>query len=245
MAHPAVTFDAVRKTYRNGFVALDGLSLSIAPGQLYGLIGPNGAGKTTSIRLITGLELATAGRVRVLNLTARNPQVRTKIGYMPQETALYQDLTVHENLQLFGRLYDIARNDLAVRIRELLTFVELSDRANTVITQLSGGMQHRASLAVALLPKPKLLVLDEPTVGVDPELRANFWARFAQMQKEGTTILITTHYMDEAMRCDRVGLINHGRLIAEGAPAQLIARAHASSLEDAFLKLAGRGKQPA
>jgi ABC-2 type transport system ATP-binding protein len=153
------------------------------------------------------------------------------------------DLTVRENLELFGRLYGLDKKALASRIKDLLKFVNLVDWADSVITDLSGGMRHRASLAAALLPRPKLLVLDEPTVGVDPELRATFWERFADMQKDGTTILITTHYMDEALRCERVGLVNHGRLIAEGAPRELIERTGVATLEEAFLKLAGRKQE--
>jgi ABC-2 type transport system ATP-binding protein len=236
----AVEFNQVSKVYDKTFKALDGLSFSVRSGELYGLIGPNGAGKTTSIRILTGLQRATSGQVSVLGYQPFDPDVRPLIGYMPQETALYLDLTVRENLELFGSLYDMTKKSLSSRVSELLDFVNLSDRADTVITQLSGGMQHRASLAAALLPKPKLLVLDEPTVGVDPELRATFWARFADMLREGTTIIITTHYMDEAMRCERVGLVNHGRLIAEDAPADLVKHAGVKTLEEAFLALAGR-----
>jgi ABC-2 type transport system ATP-binding protein len=236
----AVTFENVIKEYGKDFKALDGLSFSIKRGELYGLIGPNGAGKTTSIRVLTGLTSATSGEVDVLGHKPQSKAVRSLVGYMPQETALYVDLTVRENLQLFGRLYDMDRKTLSARVDELLEFVNLSEQADKVITELSGGMQHRASLAAALLPKPQLLVLDEPTVGVDPELRANFWQRFQKMQDEGTTILITTHYMDEAMRCERVGLVNHGKLIAEGAPKELIEKTGTKTLEDAFLALAGR-----
>ncbi len=240
MPELAVEFQNVKKVYNKTFYALDGLTFSVGEGELYGLIGPNGAGKTTSIRIMTGLQRATSGKVSILGHEPSDSAVRELIGYMPQETALYVDLTIRENLQLFGRLYNLSRASLDQRIADLLNFVGLSDRADTVITQLSGGMQHRASLATALLPKPRLLVLDEPTVGVDPELRANFWSRFADMQKDGTTIIITTHYMDEAMRCERVGLVNHGRLIAENSPRALVRKAKARSLEEAFLALAGR-----
>jgi ABC-2 type transport system ATP-binding protein len=242
MPAEAVDFSKVVKTY-DTFRALDELSFSIHEGELYGLIGPNGAGKTTAIKVLTGLRKATSGKVEVLGYAPQDPAVRPLVGYMPQETALYLDLSVRENLELFGRLYDIESQALGGRIEELLAFVNLSDWADKVITELSGGMQHRASLAAALLPNPKLIVLDEPTVGVDPELRATFWQRFADMQNEGTTILITTHYMDEAMRCERVGLVNHGKLIAEGKPEELIRKAGVKTLEDAFLKLAGRKQE--
>jgi ABC-2 type transport system ATP-binding protein len=241
MVKPAISFKKVVKNY-DKFRALDGLSFQVQAGELYGLIGPNGAGKTTAIKVLTGLRRATSGTATVLGFAPQDPAVRPLVGYMPQETALYLDISVRENLELFGRMYDIEKKALRERIDELLEFVSLSDWADKIITELSGGMQHRASLAAALLPKPKLIVLDEPTVGVDPELRATFWARFADMQKEGTTILITTHYMDEAMRCERVGLVNHGKLVAEGKPAELIRDAGVKTLEEAFLKLAGRGK---
>lgn len=244
MPAEAVDFSKVVKTY-DTFRALDELTFSIHEGELYGLIGPNGAGKTTAIKVLTGLRKATSGKATVLGYAPQDTAVRPLVGYMPQETALYLDLSVRENLELFGRLYDIEKGALTSRIEELLAFVNLSDWADKVITELSGGMQHRASLAAALLPKPKLIVLDEPTVGVDPELRATFWQRFADMQKEGTTILITTHYMDEAMRCERVGLVNHGKLIAEGKPEELIRKAGVKTLEDAFLKLAGRKQEVA
>jgi ABC-2 type transport system ATP-binding protein len=235
----AVVFQDVTKVYGK-FAALQGLSFSVRQGELYGLLGPNGAGKTTAIRIVTGLQRASAGTVQVLGRGPQEPALRPLVGYMPQETALYQDLTVRENLDLFGRLYGIAGAERKRRIDDLLGFVELGDWAGTVVTNLSGGMKHRTSLAAALLPKPRLLVLDEPTVGVDPELRATFWERFAAMRREGTTIMLTTHYMDEAERCARVGLVNHGVLIAEGAPAELLKRTKTKSLEEAFLALAPR-----
>ena len=234
-----MTFVDVAKAY-GSFRALDGLSLRVREGELYGLLGPNGAGKTTAIRVLTGLLRATSGEVEVLGHAPADPAVRPLVGYMPQETALYPDLTVRENLQLFGRLYGLGKAERETRIDELLRFVDLQRWDRAVVTTLSGGMKHRASLAAALLPRPRLLVLDEPTVGVDPELRASFWAQFDDMRRDGTTILLTTHYMDEARRCGRVGLVRKGRLIAEGAPDEVVRDAGAADLEDAFLRLAGR-----
>jgi ABC-2 type transport system ATP-binding protein len=238
----AVAFREVVKQFGK-FRAVDGLSFSVGEGELYGLLGPNGAGKTTAIRILTGLLRATSGDVNVLGYRPQDAALRPLVGFMPQETALYQDLTVRENLDLFGRLYGIGAAERARRVDDLLGFVDLGRWADTVVTNLSGGMKHRASLATALLPKPKLLVLDEPTVGVDPELRAAFWERFAQMQHDGTTIMITTHYMDEATRCERVGLVNHGRLVAEDAPSALMKQTKTKTLEEAFLALAGRKGQ--
>ncbi len=238
----AIRFEDVTKTFGT-FQALDGLSFSVKPGELYGLLGPNGAGKTTAIRLLTGLLKASSGKIEVLGYGPQDAKLRPLVGFMPQETALYLDLTVRENLDLFGRLYGINGAERARRIADLLAFVDLEAWADHIITDLSGGMRHRTSLAAALLPKPQLLVLDEPTVGVDPELRATFWERFADMRREGTTIVITTHYMDEATRCERVGLVSHGKLLHEGTPAQLMKDTKTASLEEAFLALAGRKKE--
>jgi ABC-2 type transport system ATP-binding protein len=239
MSEPAVAFRDVTKRY-GGFAALDGLSFSIREGELYGLLGPNGAGKTTAIRVLTGLQRPTLGEVRVLGRAPSDPSVRPLVGYMPQETALYVDLTVRENLDLFGRLYGMPREDRARRVHEMLAFVDLASWADAVVTTLSGGMKHRASLAAALMPRPRLLVLDEPTVGVDPELRAGFWERFDRMRDAGTTILLTTHYMDEARRCGRVGMMRRGKLVAEAPPDEIMREAGVDNLEDAFLKLAAR-----
>ncbi|MFH0829447.1 MAG: ABC transporter ATP-binding protein [Candidatus Kerfeldbacteria bacterium] len=231
----------IRKLYKD-FPALDGLTFTVRAGELYGLLGPNGAGKTTLIRILVGLIRATSGDATVLELSPRDPKLWTMLGYMPQDLALYLDLTVQENMELFGRLYGLPENELKTRIDELLQFVDLARWKRTLIANLSGGMKHRTSLAVALLPKPRLLVLDEPTVGVDPELRAAFWKRFDDMRRDGTTILMTTHYMDEAVRCDRVGLMRHGKLIAEGTPDELRRETNTATMEETFLWLAGRNK---
>ena len=235
----AIVFEDVVKTFHK-FRALDGLSFRVREGEMYGLLGPNGAGKTTAIRILAGLLRPTAGKATVLGHAPSDPAVRPLVGYMPQETALYMDLTVNENLRLFGRLYGMPRDALETRIGELLDFVELSKWGDALVTNLSGGMKHRTSLAAALLPRPRLLVLDEPTVGVDPELRAGFWRQFAEMGRDGTTILLTTHYMDEARRCARVGLMRRGKLIAEDTPEAIMRGAGVDNLEDAFLKLASR-----
>lgn len=236
MNSQAIVFENVKQNFGD-FKALRDLSFSVNEGELYGLIGPNGAGKTTAIRLLLNLQKATSGRISVLGLEPSDRQLSPLIGYMPQETALYLDLTIQENLELFAKLYGLEKRHIKSKIKELLTFVGLEKWANTVVANLSGGMKHRTSLAVAFLPSPKLLILDEPTVGVDPELRQNFWNRFAEMQKTGTTILITTHYMDEAARCQRVGLINHGKMIDEDSPSKLLAKTGKKNLEDAFLFL--------
>lgn len=244
-ASPAVEFHHVVKRY-NGFAALDGLTLSIRRGEVYGLLGPNGSGKTTAIRVLTGLAKATEGKARALGRDVPDRALATRIGYMPQETALYQDLTVRENLELFGDLYGMPREAFQRRKDELLKLVDLDRWENAVVHTLSGGMRHRTSLVAALLHDPELLILDEPTVGVDPELRATFWGYFDDLAARGVTVLITTHYMDEARNCGRIGLLRRGQLIAEGTPKEVMEDAGTDDLEVAFLRLAGRkGLAPA
>jgi ABC-2 type transport system ATP-binding protein len=218
--------------------AIAGLSLCIPEGQTYGLIGPNGAGKTTFIRIAMGLSRADSGEVIVLGHKLPDRSVAGQIGYMTQKSALYNDLTVKENLKFFAALYGLSGIDGKRRIDELLELVELTERRDEIVGNLSGGMIQRASLASALLHKPKLLFLDEPTAGVDPELRLSFWNYFEQLNKEGVTLIVSTHNLDEASRCHTLGMLRTGKLIAEGAPAELLARTGAGTLEQAFLRIA-------
>jgi ABC-2 type transport system ATP-binding protein len=238
-ATPAIEFRQVVKRFKD-IAALDGLSFRIPKGEVFGLLGPNGSGKTTAIRVLVGLDRADEGSVRALGIDAPDRLLNTRIGYMPQETALYQDLTVRENLELFGELYGMDTETMERRMSELLALVDLTERRDSVVHTLSGGMRHRTSLVAALIHDPELLLLDEPTVGVDPELRATFWGYFADLAARGVTVLLTTHYMDEARNCDRIGLLRRGKLIAEGAPADIMAEAGTDDLEVAFLRLAGR-----
>ncbi|TMD43763.1 MAG: ABC transporter ATP-binding protein [Chloroflexi bacterium] len=227
----AVEVDGVVKRF-GSLHALAGVSLRIRQGEVYGLLGPNGAGKTTLIRSLVGLVKPEEGSVTVLNRRMPNLDVLAHVGYMTQQAALYPDLTVEENLRFFAAI-----NGVHGGIREALEVVGLWDRRGSIVSSLSGGMRTRCSLACALVHKPELLLLDEPTVGVDPLLRMQLWDRFQKMAREGTTILVSSHVMDEAERCDRLGLIRFGRLLAEGTVAQLQARAGVNRLEDAFLKL--------
>lgn len=238
----AIEYKHVVKTFGD-INALDHLSLRVKKGEVFGLLGPNGSGKTTAIRVLVGLERADSGEVTALGINAPDRRLNTRIGYMPQETALYQDLTVSENLELFGELYGMDSAAMERRMRDLLALVDLTKRRDSVVHTLSGGMRHRTSLVAALLHDPELLVLDEPTVGVDPELRASFWGYFDDLAARGVTVLITTHYMDEARNCDRIGLLRAGRLIAEGAPQEVMAEAETDDLEVAFLRLAGRSRE--
>jgi ABC-2 type transport system ATP-binding protein len=234
-----IVSEKLRKEF-GGIVAVDGLDLSVPKGTLYGLIGPNGSGKTTAIRMMVGRLRPTSGSARVLGEHIPVKARVADIGYMPQEMAIYTDLAVSENLQLFGSLYSMDPKSYAEREEALLSMVDLRDRADSLVSQLSGGMKHRISLACALIHDPEVLFLDEPIVGVDPELRVGFWQYFSDLKSRGKTILITTHYMDEAGRCDVVGMMRQGRLIAEGRPADLMERTATSTLEDAFLEYSWR-----
>ncbi len=227
------------KTYGK-FKAVDGLDLRVESGEMYGLLGPNGAGKTTVIKVLCGLLRLTSGEVYLLGKRIPDKGLAARIGYMPQETALYIGLTVHQNMSFFGRIFGLSRTEVAERERQLLAFIDLEKWRDELVMNLSGGMMHRVSLACALIHRPPLLFLDEPTVGVDPELRASFWDYFEELKCEGCTILITTHYMDEASHCDRVGFMRDGRMIAEGRPDEILSSSGMPSLEDAFLAYASK-----
>jgi ABC-2 type transport system ATP-binding protein len=230
----AVNVDDVSKSF-GSFKALNGVTLRVRKGEIYGLLGPNGAGKTTLIRLIVGLLEAHAGTVTVLGHRMPNVPVLRHIGYMTQAAALYPSLSVEENVQFFAAI-----NGAEEGVKDALELVQLWDRRASVVATLSGGMRTRCSLACAIVHRPELLLLDEPTVGVDPELRAQLWEDFRRMAEAGTTIIVSSHVMDEADRCQRLGLIQYGRLIDEGSPTEIRAKAGTQNLEEAFLALAGR-----
>ncbi|MFW3146909.1 MAG: ABC transporter ATP-binding protein [Thermoplasmatota archaeon] len=219
--------------------AVDGLDLDIDGGQVFGLLGPNGSGKTTAIRILCGLLRADEGESKVLGELVGKRSYLARIGYMPQETALYEDLTIHENLKLFAGIFGLQRKVFLERERVVLDMVDLYHRKDFVLSDLSGGQRHRVSLAASMVHSPELLFLDEPTVGVDPPLRARFWSTFSDLKKKGTTIIMSTHYLDEAMNCDFIGMMRMGRLIARGSPGEIMDRTGTNSLEEAFLRLAG------
>ncbi|HET6793509.1 MAG TPA: ABC transporter ATP-binding protein [Acidimicrobiales bacterium] len=205
--------------------AVDGVGFEVAPGEVYGLLGPNGAGKTTTIKMVCGLLDADAGAVSVCGRPITDLPVRGLIGYVPQDIALYPDLTARENLAFLGRLYRLKGRLLDERVAEALELTELSDRDRDRVESFSGGMKRRLNIAAGLLHHPRLLVLDEPTVGVDPQSRHAILERVQAFGASGMAVLYTTHYMEEAERvCDRVGIIDHGRLIAEGTKRELVAR---------------------
>ena len=212
--------------------AVDGLSLSIGAGEIYGLLGPNGSGKTTLIRLLIGLLKPTSGSASILGQVMPHKAILSQVGYMTQASALYEELTVRENVAFFAAM---AGGPGQAQVDDVIALVELQDRAGSQVRTLSGGLKQRASLACALVHQPRLLLLDEPTVGIDPQLRAVFWAYFRQLADDGATLIVSSHVMDEAERCDRLGFLRQGKLLAEGSAAELRTQAAAATLEEAFL----------
>jgi len=220
---PAVSVRGLVKRY-GAVTALDGLSLSIPSGCIYGLVGPNGAGKTTLIKSIVGALRPDTGSISLLGLDPLESrwELRRRIGYMPQEPALYDDLTARQNVRFFGAAH--LANALDEAVDRALAFVELSARADAPVHTLSGGMRQRVSLACALVHRVDVAILDEPTAGVDPELRRAFWDGFRRLRDGGATVIVSTHQMSEVVECDRVAVMNRGRLVIEETPEDLVAR---------------------
>ena len=221
----AVIATGLSKTF-GAFVAVDRLDLSIAQGEVVGFIGPNGAGKSTTIRMLCGLLRPSAGRASVAGYdVGRQPEaVREHIGYMSQKFSLYGDLSVRENLRFFGGLYRVPRSDIEERMRRAIAMAGLEGREDALVRTLAGGWKQRLALGCAILHRPPVLFLDEPTSGVEPEARRRFWDLIHHLAGDGVTILVSTHYMDEAEYCNRIALINAGRLVAIGTPGELRAR---------------------
>jgi ABC-2 type transport system ATP-binding protein len=222
---PVLSCSDLRKRFKER-LAVDGVGFEVGPGETYGLLGPNGAGKTTTISMICGLLRRDGGEVRVAGASLdRDPgRVKAAIGYVPQDVALYPDLSGLENLRFWGRMYGLAGRDLADRVENTLEVVGLTERAGDKVADYSGGMQRRLNIAAGLLHRPRLLVLDEPTAGVDPQSRNAILGNVEALGGQGVAVLYTTHYMEEAERlCDRVGIIDQGRLIAEGTRRELVA----------------------
>jgi lipooligosaccharide transport system ATP-binding protein len=207
------------------FVAVDGIDFDVEPGEAFGFLGPNGAGKSTTMRMIGCVSPATAGSLRIFGMDAatQGRQIRGRLGVVPQLDTLDKELSVMENLVLYGRYFDIPRAECRRRARELLEFVQLSERADSVVDQLSGGMMRRLSITRALINQPDLLLLDEPTTGLDPQARHVVWDRLYRLKNDGVTLIITTHYMDEAEQlCDRLVVMDGGQIAATGSPRSLI-----------------------
>ena len=222
--------------------AVDGITFELAPGRIYGLLGPNGSGKTTLIRLLTGMTRATAGRAEVLGATMPSRPTLERIGYMTQGDGIYPALTALENVRFFAEVYGAGTG---APVDDALALVDLADRRDTVAGTLSGGQRRRLSLACALVHRPAVLFLDEPTVGVDPLLRVQFWGHFRDLADAGTTILVSSHVMDEADRCDELLFVRSGRVLARGTGADLRAKAGTEDLEAAFLQFAGESEAAA
>ena len=212
---------------------LHGLSFAVPTGQVTGLLGPSGSGKTTLMRAIVGVQQVRSGEVTVLDEPAGSPGLRHRVGYVTQAPSVYADLTVRENIRYFAALYGMSAREADAALAD----VGLTDAAGQLVRDLSGGQQGRASLACALVGAPEVLVLDEPTVGLDPVLRVELWDRFHALADVGTTLIVSSHVMDEAGRCDRLLLLREGELIADSTPAQLRADGRSQDLEEAFLNV--------
>lgn len=224
MPEAVITAAGLTKKYKD-FAAVDGISFEVAPGESFGLLGPNGAGKSTTMRMVGAVSTRTSGTLSILGLdpNQHGPQIRSQLGVVPQQDNLDQELRVRDNLIVYGRYFGIPRAAVAKRADELLEFAQLTDRAKARVDDLSGGMKRRLTIARALVNDPRILLLDEPTTGLDPQARHILWDRLFRLKEQGTTLVLTTHYMDEAEQlCDRLVVVDKGAIMAEGSPAELI-----------------------
>ncbi|MDT5133302.1 MAG: lipooligosaccharide transport system ATP-binding protein [Mycobacterium sp.] len=216
-----------RDRHSSGFTAVDGIDFTLHRGELFGFLGPNGAGKSSTMRMLACISPITAGTLRVLGMDPATDgrAIRSRLGVVPQDDALDSELSVSENLQIYGRYFGLSKSDIAARTTQLLEFAQLSDRATERVDALSGGMRRRLTIARALINSPDILLLDEPTTGLDPQARHILWDRLFQLKQEGVTLILTTHYMDEAEQlCDRIVVLDRGVIVAQGSPRELIER---------------------
>lgn len=220
---------------------LNNITLSVFKGEIFGLLGPSGSGKTTLVKIISGLLKQTEGDVIVLDTKIPNLGVYNSIGFMSQADALYGELTAQENLDFFASIYNLNGKVKTERIGKVLKLVELEEDLKKPVDNFSGGMKRRLSLAIALLHNPKVLILDEPTSGIDPILRKSIWLELERLRDEGVAIIVTTHSMDEALKCQRLGMIREGNLIAIGTPDEIMQKSECHNLEDAFVAFGGKG----
>jgi lipooligosaccharide transport system ATP-binding protein len=221
---PVITASSLVKKY-DDFTAVAGIDFDVAPGESFGLLGPNGAGKSTTMRMIGAVSTRTSGELSILGLdpNLHGPDIRSQLGVVPQQDNLDLDLRVRDNLLVYGRYFGLPRKQIAERADELLEFAQLSDRKAAKVDELSGGMKRRLTIARALINDPRILLLDEPTTGLDPQARHILWDRLFRLKERGTTLVLTTHYMDEAEQlCDRLVVVDKGQIMAEGSPAALI-----------------------
>lgn len=221
------------------FTAVDDLSLTVNEGEIFGFLGANGAGKTTAIRMLCGLLLPTSGTGHVggANILTESEKIKKSIGYMSQKFSLYRDLTGRENIQFYGSAYDLDKRTINDRLAELTDRLALSEFIDRISGSLPTGWRQRLALAVAIIHRPKIVFLDEPTGGVDPVFRRTFWSLLYEMADEGVTIFVTTHYMDEAEYCGRISIMHAGKLVQIGTPTELVAKYGAKNLEDMFIDL--------
>ncbi|PWB76136.1 ABC transporter ATP-binding protein [candidate division GN15 bacterium] len=234
----AVEIDHLTRKFGT-FTAVDNLSLSVGRGEIFGFLGANGAGKTTAIRMLCGLLLPTSGTGTVggFDILRQSERIKRTIGYMSQKFSLYPDLTGRENLSFYGHTYSLDKSTLKARIEELAELLSLSEFIDRISGRLPLGWRQRLALAVAVIHKPTIVFLDEPTAGVDPVFRRTFWKLLYDMAETGTTVFVTTHYMDEAEYCGRISIMHMGKLVEIGAPRELVLKHRASDLEDMFINL--------
>ncbi|AQR97517.1 ABC transporter ATP-binding protein [Clostridium saccharoperbutylacetonicum] len=233
-----IKIEHVNKSFGKKQVLFD-ISIDIPYSQILGLLGPSGSGKSTLVKMIAGIDNATNGSVFLLDTKMPQLSVMNKIGYMAQSDALYDELTAEENIKFFSSMYKIGKSKQKQRIAEVMELVNLSEHLKKQVKNYSGGMKRRLSLAIALVHEPPVLILDEPTVGIDPVLRKSIWAELYKLKENGTTIIITTHVMDEVEKCDNLGMIRDGKLIAVGSPNEIKQASNSSTIEDAFLYYGG------
>jgi len=240
-SQPAVHTDKLTKIFGD-IMAVDGVTFDINRGEVFGVLGPNGSGKTTTIRMLCGLLAPTSGNATVagFDVKTQSEEIRRNIGYMSQRFGMYEDLTVAENLDFYSSLYGLAGEEKKTRMNELFDALGLRPRIGQLVGTLSGGSKQRISLACAIAHRPAVLFLDEPTAGVDPAARRRFWETIYGLAKSGTTILVSTHYMDEAARCERIAFLSRGHLIAVGTAEEVTRQFGQPTIEDVFIELQKR-----
>jgi lipooligosaccharide transport system ATP-binding protein len=240
---PVIAASLLTKKYKD-FAAVDGISFEVEPGESFGLLGPNGAGKSTTMRMVGAVSTRTSGSLDILGLdpNSHGPEIRSQLGVVPQQDNLDMELRVRDNLIVYGRYFGMSLSACAAKADELLEFAQLTDRKKSKVDDLSGGMKRRLTIARSLMNDPKVLLLDEPTTGLDPQARHILWDRLFRLKEQGTTLLLTTHYMDEAEQlCDRLVVVDKGTIMAEGTPADLIRRFGSELNASVAEQLAGIG----
>ncbi|WP_194189525.1 ABC transporter ATP-binding protein [Clostridium chrysemydis] len=235
-----LSVENVSKSFKNSKV-LDSINVNVSDSEIVGILGPSGAGKTTLIKCIMGMEKVDSGDITLLDSKIPNREVLNKVGYMAQSDALYTELTAKDNLYFFGEIFKIPKKDLKEKIDFLVDLVDLKPFLSRKVNKFSGGMKRRLSLIIALIQDPQFIILDEPTVGIDPELRLNIWKEINNLKSKGKSIIVTTHDMTEAIKCDRLLLLKDGNITASGTPDELMKKFNVDSIEEVFL-IAGRKK---